>query len=56
MLVNSRVSGSFVLGDFNLTPLDLDELDACGGIKLLGEKFGPAELMPPTGPGRKKTH
>ena len=43
-----------ILGDFNLIPMDLHDLDACGSIRMLDEPFGPPELLPPTGPGRKR--
>ena len=42
-----------ILGDFNLTPMDLHDLDAYGSIRMLDEPFGPPELLPPTGPGHK---
>ena len=43
-----------ILGDFNLLSGDLHDLEACGKIRLLDEPFGPAELLPSTGPGRRR--
>ena len=53
--INSVVDGSSCIGDFNLVATDpaIAEIEASGQACCLDSKFGPLELWPATGPGRR---